>query len=212
MDVGKITNNSSVAEQTNVSKESRQSEVVKKYGVTGKTIGKPKLSEKAQQYYEQLQAKYQDMDFILVSNDKMDAAKSQAGKFAGSKKMLVLVDEETIERMANDEEYRKQYEGMIEYAQKKMPELQDLLKNIPGAIGGGVQINENGTVSFFAVMDKSYDEQAERLEKQKQEKIEEKKEAEKKAEKEKQKSKTQKQKITPQNKSVAKILIYKNTI
>lgn len=35
--------------------------------VTGRTIGNPKLSEKAAKYYEELKRKYSNMDFILVS-------------------------------------------------------------------------------------------------------------------------------------------------
>ena len=32
--------------------------------VTGKTVGEPKLSEKAAKYYEQLKKKYANMDFF----------------------------------------------------------------------------------------------------------------------------------------------------
>ena len=46
-----------------------------------------------------------------------------------------------------------------------------------------MQVNDNGTSSFFAVMDKSFKDQANRLEKQRVEKKEEKKAAQKKAEK-----------------------------
>ena len=46
-----------------------------------------------------------------------------------------------------------------------------------------MQINDNGASSFFAVMDKSFKDQANRLEKQRAEKKEEKKAAQKKAEK-----------------------------
>ena len=187
MDVGMITNSNNAVENSQVTKETKQSEIVKKYGMTGKTIGQTKLSKEAQEYYEQLKAKYKDMDFILVKNDMMDVAKSRAGSFANPNKTLVLVDEETIERMATDEAYRKQQEGMLEYAQKKLPELQKALKNVPGSMGCGVQINENGTVSFFAVMNKAYDEQAQTVEKRMEAKAAEKKAEQKKAQKEKQK-------------------------
>ena len=45
--------------------------------VSGKTIGNPKLSDEASKYYEQLKKKYSNMDFILVSKDKKEQAKSQ---------------------------------------------------------------------------------------------------------------------------------------
>lgn len=53
------------------------------------------------------------MDFILVSADQKEQAKAQAGSYANANKMVVLIDEEKIEKMAEDENYRKQYEGII---------------------------------------------------------------------------------------------------
>ena len=187
MDVGMITNGSNATTGTQVAKETKQSDVVKKYSVTGKTIGQPKLSEKAKQYYEQLKEKYQDMDFVLVSKDMKEVAKANAGSYANPHKMVVLIDEEKIERMASDEQFRKQYEGLIATAQKKIPELKQAFSTTSNVKGYGMQVNDNGTTSFFAVMSKSFDEQAERIEKRRVEKLEEKKAAEKKAQKEKQK-------------------------
>ena len=91
----------------------KTSEAGKKSSVSGKTIGSPKLSEKAARYYEQLKSKYSNMDFILVSADQKEQAKAQAGSYANANKMVVLIDEEKIEKMAEDENYRKQYEGII---------------------------------------------------------------------------------------------------
>ena len=123
------------------------------------------------------------MDFILVSKDMKEAAKANAGKYANSNKMVVLIDEEKIERMATDEQFRKQYESVIASAQKKLPQLQHTLGNSANIKGAGMQVNNDGRASFFAVMDKSFKSQAERLEKQRAEKKAEKKAAEKKAEK-----------------------------
>ena len=177
MDVGAITNNSNMAVNSNETKEIRQSDVVKKYGVNGKTIGQPKLSEEAKKYYEELKAKYQDMDFILVSKDMKEAAKANAGSFANPHKMVVLIDEEKIERMASDEQFRKQYEGLLTAAQKKIPELEKSLSKVPNVMGYGMQVNDNGTTSFFAIMNKSFDDQAQRLEERRAEKLAEKKAA-----------------------------------
>lgn len=77
----------------------------------------------------------------------------------------------------------KQYEGIIASAQNKLPELKQVLGNSANVKGFGMQVNDNGAASFFAVMDKSFKDQAERLEKRRAEKKEEKKAAEKKAEK-----------------------------
>lgn len=137
-------------------RKSKQADEVRKYGVTGKTIGQPKLSENAKKYYEELKSKYQNMDFILVSNDMKEMAKANAGSFANPHKMVVLIDEEKIERMATDEQYRKQYESVIASAQNKLPELKQSLGNSANIKGFGMQVNDNGASSFFAVMDKSF--------------------------------------------------------
>ncbi len=53
------------------------------------------------------------MNFILVSEDQKENAKANAAGYANSNNMVVLIDEDKIERMASDENYRKQYEGII---------------------------------------------------------------------------------------------------
>lgn len=164
MDLGTITNSTNAVGNTYAAKETKQADEVRKYGVTGKTIGQPKLSENAKKYYEELKSKYQNMDFILVSNDMKEMAKANAGSFANPHKMVVLIDEEKIERMATDEQYRKQYESVIASAQNKLPELKQSLGNSANIKGFGMQVNDNGASSFFAVMDKSFKAQADRLE------------------------------------------------
>ena len=161
----------------------KENEVSKKVDVKGKTIGQPKLSEKAAKYYEELKSKYKNMDFILVSKDMKEMAKANAGSFANPQKMVVLIDEEKIERMAEDEKFRKQYESVIASAQKQLPQLKQALGRFSNVKGFGVQVKDNGVTSFFAVMSKSFNDQAARLEKRRIEKKAEKKEAEKKAEK-----------------------------
>ena len=195
MDVGTITNSTNAAANAYAVKENKQTDDVKKYGVSGRTIGQAKLSENAKKYYEELKAKYKDMDFILVSKDMKEAAKANAGSFANPNKMVVLIDEEKVERMAADEQFRKQYESVIASAQKKMPQLQQALEKSSNIKGFGMQVNDDGRASFFAVMDKSFKSQAERLEKQRAEKKEEKKAAEKKAEKKEREEKLEEKRL-----------------
>lgn len=64
----------------------------KKSKVSGRTIGDPVLSDKAQKYYEKLKAKYSNMDFILVSPEKKEEAESKKGMYQSSKELLVLID------------------------------------------------------------------------------------------------------------------------
>ncbi len=182
----KETKDAKETKDTEASKEAgsaNQAATEKKVDVKGKTIGQPKLSEKAAKYYEELKSKYQNMDFILVSKDMKEMAQANAGSFANPQKMVVLIDEEKIERMAEDEKYRKQYESVIASAQTQLPQLKQALGQFSNVKGFGVQVKDNGVTSFFAVMSKSFNDQAARLEKRRVEKKAEKKEAEKKAEK-----------------------------
>lgn len=183
MDVGTITNVTNGIQNTYGTKETKHTDEATRSNVKGKTIGQPKLSDKAKEYYEELKSKYSNMEFILVSKDMKEAAKANASKYANPHKMVVLVDEEKIERMAVDEDYRKQYESIIASAQRQLPQLSQTLGTSSNVKGYGMQVNDNGTASFFAVVQKSLDSQADRIEKRREEKKAEEKAAEKKAEK-----------------------------
>ncbi len=151
----------------------------------GKTIGKPELSEEGQKYYEELKKKYSNMDFILVSSDRKQAARAQAASYANPNKMVVLIDEEKIERMATDENFRKQYEAIISNATHKLPQMKASLGSNASVVKGfGMQVNDGGNASFFAVVDKSLAAQRERIKRNASRKAEEKKaDAKKEAEK-----------------------------
>ena len=114
--------------------------------VTGRTIGNPKLSEKAAKYYEELKRKYSNMDFILVSEDQKEKARAQAGSYANASKMVVLIDEDKIERMAEDENYRRQYEAIIANAGSGIAQMKSSLEASGTKVKGyGMQVNDGGT-------------------------------------------------------------------
>lgn len=147
----------------------------------GKTVGAPELSEKAQKYYEQLKKKYSNMDFILVSRDMKAAAQANAGSYANANRMVVLIDEDKIERMATDEKYRKQYEGIISGATNQLAQLKNSLNASGNKVKSyGMQVKDGGLTSFFAVLDKSAKAQKERIAKKAAKKQEERKKAKKK--------------------------------
>ena len=167
-------------------KKTEQTQNEKSGSVSGKTIGSPKLSKKAADYYESLKKKYSNMDFILVSEDK----KVQASSYANASKMVVLIDEDKVERMAEDENYRKQYEAIIANAASGISRLKSSLESSGANVKGfGMQVNDGGTATYFAVLEESSAAQRERIEKKAAEKKAEKKAAEKKAEKKHQKEK-----------------------
>lgn len=157
----------------------------KKTKVSGKTVGNPQLSEKAAKYYEELKKKYSNMEFVLVSSDMKEYAKSHVGSFANPNKLAVLIDEEKIERMAEDEDFRKQYEAILNNAASGVSQLAKKLSATGAKVKGyGMQVNDGGNASFFAVIDKSLAAQRDRIAKKAAEKKEAKKADEKKAKKE----------------------------
>ena len=148
----------------------------KKSRVYGRTIGQPELSEKAQKYYQKLKAKYGNMDFILVSPDMKAEAERNKGMYRSSKELLVLIDSDKIEKMAEDEEYRKKYESILDNATAQM----NMMKSQLGANGDrvssfGMTFDDHGNASFFAVVDKSLEKQRERIDEKRAEARDEKK-------------------------------------
>lgn len=145
----------------------------------GKTIGEPELSEKAAEYYNKLKNKFGNLDFILVSKEMKETAKAQAAGYANPNKMVVLIDEEKIERMATDEAYRQKYEAIIANGSSQLSQIKTQMGPAANGVRAfGMQVQDN-RASFFAVMDKSFAQQREQI----AEKREEKKEARKAAEK-----------------------------
>lgn len=146
--------------------------------VNGKNrIGNPKLSDAASKYYEELKAKYGDMDFILVADDQIETAKEQASNIKSDKSMLVLISASELEEMATNEETRAKNEKLIEDAKAQMPAiLEDLKKSGVSVESFGIEIKD-GTATFFAVIDKSLAAQKERLEAKQEEKRADEKEA-----------------------------------
>lgn len=158
----------------------------KKSRAYGQTIGNPQLSEKAQKYYEELKKKYGDMDFVLVSSDMKEAAKAQAGNYGRPNRTVVLIDEEKIERMAEDESYRKQYEGILSNARVQMSQLKNQLEKSGTKVKSfGIQVNDNGTTTLFATLEKNSADQKARIEKNAAKKAAQKKADAKAAEKKK---------------------------
>lgn len=145
----------------------------------GMAIGDVQLSDKAKDYYSKLKAKFGNMQFIAVSSDMKEQVKANAAAYGNSGKMVVLIDDAKLEQMANDESFRKKYEGIIAMSQSQMAGARNSLAGSGANIKNfGMSVNSDGSTSFFATIEKSFKDQAKRLEK---------KQAEKKAEKAKEK-------------------------
>lgn len=144
--------------------------------VNGKnSIGNPKLTDTASKYYEELKAKYNDMEFVIVSDDQIETAKAQASNIASDKSMIVLISESELEEMATNQETRAKNEKLIEDAKTQMPDMLKQLKESGVEVKSfGIEIKD-GAVSFFAVLDKAAAAQKERIEAKQEEKLAEKK-------------------------------------
>lgn len=148
----------------------------------GKTVGEPKLSEEGKKYYEELKKKYSNYDFVLVSEDQKANAQANAAQYANNFKTVVLIDEDKIEKMATDENYRKKYESILSGAQSQLSQLKSSMESSGANVKGyGMQVNDGGNASFFAVLKKSTQAQKERIEKNAENKKAQRKEDEKKA-------------------------------
>ena len=152
----------------------------------GMTIGDVQLSDKAKDYLGKLQSKFHGMEFITVSKDMKAQVQQNAAAYGNANKMVVLIDEEKLERMATDESFRKKYEGIIASSQSKMMQAKMGLSSSGSNIKNfGMSVDSNGNESFFATVSKTQDYQKKLMEKKaaakKEQKIKEKRKAEKKA-------------------------------
>ena len=172
-----------------------KSSLVPKTTEYGNTIGDVKLSDKAKDYYNQLKGKFHNMEFIAVSKDMKAQVQANAAAYGNANKMVVLIDEEKLERMATDESFRKKYEGIIAMSQTKMAEAKNSLTSSGASVKNfGMSVDSNGKENFFATVEKSQDLQKKRIEKKAAEKKEQKAKEKKKAEKEAREERLQKAK------------------
>lgn len=155
----------------------------------GMSIGNVQLSDKAKEYYSKLKAKFGNMEFIAVSQDMKSQVQANAAAYGNANKQVVLIDDAKLEQMANDESYRKKYEGIIAMSQSQLANAKNSLASSGASIKNfGMSVNSDGSTSFFATLEKSTNDQAKRIEKKQAEKkaakTKEKKQAEKKAKEE----------------------------
>lgn len=134
--------------------------------VTGRTVGDVQLSEKAAKFYEKFKAKFPGMDFVLVSKDMKEQVEANAAAYGKANKTVVLIDDEKIERMANDEKYASKIEATIKGAEAQIKALSSGLASTGADVQGyGMKINDDGTATLFATLKNSSKAQKARIEK-----------------------------------------------
>ena len=172
----------------------------------GMAIGNVKLSDAAKDYYKELKGKFANSNFILVSNDMKSQVQQNASAYGNANGMVILIDEEKLERMATDESYRKKYEGIIKMSETLMQQAKNSLSSTGASVKNfGMSVDSNGNTSFFATLEKASDNQTKLMEKKakakkeaklKEKKATEKREKEERLERAKEKSKAQKEEMT----------------
>lgn len=113
------------------------------------------------------------MEFMVGSYETEEEAKSYLS--GGTKEYSVLIDPEELEKMASDESVKKKYLGMLEDATKKLTDMKAQLGSREDeVVHMGVSIGKDGTMSFFADLEKLSEKQRERIEEKREERREEK--------------------------------------
>lgn len=158
----------------------------KKAGISGDV----KLSDDAKKLLKQLKEKYGNMDFFVASYSSDEEAQAYLGR--GTKEYSVLIDPETLEAMAADADVRKQYEDVLSGAGDKLEQLKEELGEDADQVKSfGITIDNTGSVSYFAELDKISESRRNQVERAKEKRAEEKAKAAKKAKKDEMKERTE---------------------
>ena len=138
------------------------------------------LSSKAKKLLEELKKTYSNMDFIVADYETDEEASAYLAR--GSKEYSVLLDPETLEEMAADEETKNKYVGILEDSVGQLKDMKEQLGDKADEVTNiGISIGKDGQVSYFADLEKMGEKQREFIEKTRESKKEAKTEQEKKA-------------------------------
>lgn len=180
--------NTAVKKETATEKATaKKNETVKKEQAAGVNNTKQvELSDRAKELLEELKKKYTNMDFMVADYETEEEAAQYLSR--GTKEFSVLIDPDTLEQMAADEEVKNKYLAVMDESQATLKgmleELDDEEEKEVKRVG--ISIDKDGTVSYFAELEKASAKQKERIEKSKEAKAEEAKKAEKEEKAEKQ--------------------------
>lgn len=145
-----------------------------------------KLSKKAKELFDKLRRQYGRMDFFV--SDKNSDMKALLSK--SNKEFSVIFSVEELEKMAEDEDYAEKQMDRVHNAIRMSEEINERY-GYTSAYGKnkgqakvtkiGISIGDNGTMTFFAELEKSSAKQREYMERNREKRAEDRKTAEKKA-------------------------------
>ncbi|MCM1192995.1 MAG: DUF6033 family protein [Butyrivibrio sp.] len=174
---------SNIYEQTRTAANTSRTAAAKN-AEAAKSSNKVELSSAAKKLLKELHNTYGDTDFMVASYETEEEAASYLSRGTGT--YSVLLTPEELEKMAADEDYKKKNLQTLDDAVAKLKDMKDQLGDKGEDVKRvGVAIGDDGQVSYFAELEKSSENQRERIEKQRAEKKEEAVKEEKKAAKEK---------------------------
>ena len=142
------------------------------------------LSNNAKKLLKDLQKDYGNMDFMIADYETDQEAASYLSR--GTGEYSVLLTPEELEKMAADEDYKKQNLQTLDDAVSKLDDMKKQLGDKGDDVKRiGIAIDGDGKISYFAELEKTTEKQRERIDQQRESHKEEAAEAKKKAEKEK---------------------------
>ena len=113
-----------------------------------------KLSTDAQKYLEQLKGKYKNVDFIVADFSSDEEAHKHLATGKGEYNCVITPD--TLEKMATDETERAKFEGIIDKAIGKLPEIRKQLGDDSENVTKlGISVDSEGNVSYYALIKES---------------------------------------------------------
>lgn len=131
------------------------------------------LSAQAKKLLDEMKKKYANMDFIVADYENDEEASAYLSR--GTKEFSVLIEPETLEEMASDEDAKAKYMGIIEDSATQLKDMTDKLGDKKDEVTHmGVSIGKDGSVSYFAELEKIGEKQKEWIEKNRESRKEEK--------------------------------------
>lgn len=126
----------------------------KKTNSTKKADNTPvQLSSKAKALLQELKRNYSNMDFMVADYESDEEAASYLSR--STKEYSVLIDAEELERMAADEDVKKQNLSLLDEAVGKLDDMKDQLgEHKDEVLRMGISIGKDGEMSFFAELEK----------------------------------------------------------
>lgn len=128
-----------------------------------------KLSDAAKELLEELKKTYGNMDFIVADYNSQKEAEEYLAR--GTREYSVLIEPKVLEEMAADESVKEEYIDKLHHATSQLNQMVEKLGDKADEVTRmGIAISGDGSVSFFAELEKMNEKQRERIQQAKEDK------------------------------------------